>query len=115
MKQILFSQSHTANDNVYAKDISSKHASKNYRRRGIKDDAANAVLIHGDLTAYRGNGVTLYQISSQKIRAIGGRTPEGVPTDHLKNLCLLVSNDNTVVTAIHPRKGRYKIGRTVEE
>jgi hypothetical protein len=103
-----------ANDNANSKDIFSKHAMKNCQRRGIKGEAADAVLIHGDLVADRGNGVTLIQVSNPKLRQLGARTPEGVQTDRLKNLCLLIANDNTMVTAIRPRRGRYKIGRKVE-
>lgn len=114
MKQTQDLISHPANDNINVRDDSSKHASKNYRRRGIQNDAANAVLIHGDITSYRGNGVTLFQISKKKLRTMGGRTPEGVQTDRLRNLFLLVSNDNIVVTALRPRRGKYKAGRKVE-
>lgn len=103
-----------ANDNAFVNQITSNHASKNFRRRGVENATAQAVLVHGDLFSYRGKGVTLIQISKKKILALGGKTPEGIQTDRLKNLCLLVSNDNNIVTAIRPRKGRYKIGRSVE-
>jgi len=114
MKRIVSTANIPANDNVKARVISSKHATKNCQRRGVKGDAADAVLLHGDLIADRGNGVTLIQLSNRKLCAMGGRTPEGVQTDRLKNLCLLVSSDNTVVTVIRPRQGRYKIDRMVE-
>ncbi len=114
MKHTIAHQQTFANDNQKINDNASKHASKNFRRRGVENDTAQAVLAHGDLFSYRGKGVTLIQVSKKKILALGGKTPEGMQTDRLKNLCLLVSNDNTIVTAIRPRKGRYKIGRSVE-
>ncbi|OEJ63863.1 hypothetical protein [Magnetovibrio blakemorei] len=114
MKNSKFIAAFPANDNIDIRCASSKHASKNYRRRGVVDDAVQAILIHGDLVACRGGGVTLIQISKKKLREMGGGTPEGVQTDRLKNLCLLVANDNTIVTAVHPSKGKYKIGRRVE-
>jgi hypothetical protein len=114
MKHTISQPQDFANDNFEVNENTSKHASKNFRRRGIENATAQAVLIHGDLFSYRGKGVTLVQISKKKILALGGKTPEGIQTDRLKNLCLLVSNDNTIVTAIRPRKGRYKVGRSVE-
>jgi hypothetical protein len=93
--------------------ISSKHAKKNYQRRGVKNEAANAVYAHADICINRGRGMMMLKISKAKLQIMGGKTPEGVSTDRLKNLCLLVANDNTIVTVIRPRKGKYKVGRTV--
>lgn len=114
MENLEFVSVFPANGNIDIRCASSTHASKNYQRRGVVDDAVQAILVYGDLIAYRGGGVTLIQISKKKLQKMGGRTPDGVQTDRLKNLCLLVSNDNMIVTAIHPRKGKYKIGRKVE-
>ena len=103
-----------ANDNFDVRQKSSKHASKNYQRRGIKDEYTDAVMLHADFFANRGGGLTLWQISKKKLRRMGGQTPEGVQTDRLRNLVLLVANDNTIVTAIRPSKGKYKLRRTLE-
>jgi hypothetical protein len=43
---------------------------------------------------------------------MGNKTPEGVDVDRLKNTCLLLAVDNTVITAIHPRRGKYRRKKT---
>ena len=113
MKQTKNKYAFHANDNFDVRQKSSKHASMNYQRRGVKDETIEAVMLHADLFTNRGGGKTLWQISKKKLRRMGGQTPEGVQTDRLRNLVLLVANDNTIVTAIRPRKGKYKVGRTV--
>jgi hypothetical protein len=100
------------NDNFDFDQTHSQHAAVNFRRRGIKNEEANAVYTHADIEVERGGGVVMLKISRKALLKLGGRTPEGVQTDRLKNLCLLVANDNTCVTGIKPRDGKYKIGRS---
>lgn len=103
-----------ANDNGPTAPRLSDHASQNCRRRGVKGVALDAIWRHADMVAPRGDGVMLYQISRRTLAAMGARTPEGVPTDQLRNLAALVSNDNTMLTVVKPRQMHYKHDRKVE-
>ncbi len=101
-----------ANDNFALDQNYSQHAEMNFRRRGIKNEEANAVYTHADIEVDRGGGVVMLKISRNTLLKFGGTTPEGVQTDRLKNLCILMANDNTCVTGIKPRDGKYKVGRS---
>lgn len=90
----------------------SKHATIRCQQRGLRPQDIRAISRHADICIPRGNGVELVRISKSKLSKMGKKTPEGVTVDRLKNTCLLLAVDNTVITAIHPRRGKYKRGRT---
>jgi hypothetical protein len=91
----------------------SRHAAIRCQQKGVRALDLLAVSRHADICIPRGNGVELVRISKTKLQKMGNRTPEGVATDRLRNTCLLLSEDYTVITVIHPRRGRYKRGKTV--
>ncbi len=90
----------------------SKHATARCQQRGLRPQDVMAIGRHADICIPRGNGVELVRISRTKLSKMGNRTPEGVSVERLKNTCLLLAVDNTVITAIHPRRGKYRRGRT---
>jgi hypothetical protein len=90
----------------------SKHAAIRCQQRGLRPQDIKAISRHADICIPRGNGVELVRISKIKLSKMGNRTPEGVAVDRLKNTCLLLAVDNTVITVIHPKKGKYRRGRT---
>jgi hypothetical protein len=89
----------------------SKHASIRCQQRGLRPQDVRAITLHSDISIPRGSGVELVRISKTKLSRMGNRTPEGVAVDRLKNTCLLLAVDNTVITAIHLRRGKYRRGK----
>lgn len=90
----------------------SKHAAIRCQQRGLRPQDIRAISGHADICIPRGNGVELVRISKSKLNKMGNKTPEGVDVDRLKNTCLLLAVDNTVITAIHPRRGKYRREKT---
>ncbi len=86
----------------------SEHAAVRCQQRGLRPQDLKTISRHADVFIPRGNGAELVRISKTKLGKMGNRTPEGVAVDRLKNTCLLLSIDNTIITVIHPRKGKYK-------
>jgi hypothetical protein len=78
------------------------------RHRGMTNALLEAVINYGDRWVRRGRGVEAIWISDEKIRTLGPVTPEGVDVDRLKNLYVLVANDETVVTVVRSRKRIYR-------
>lgn len=85
----------------------SKHATIRCQQRGLRPQDLRAISKHADICIPRGNGVELVRISKSKLSRMGNKTPEGVAVDRLRNTCLLLAVDNTVITAIHPGRGKY--------
>lgn len=73
-----------------------RHAQNRMRQRGVTNNTLEAVLIHSDKKRYRGDGKWGLFVSKKKIRGMGPRTPEGVDTDRLKNIVVLVSKDSLI-------------------
>jgi len=76
----------------------SRHASERARQRGATQAQINAVVRYADQCIRRSGNVELIWISADALAYLGPRTPEGVDVDRLGTLCLLLANDETVVT-----------------
>jgi hypothetical protein len=86
--------------------ILSRHAAVRAQQRGIPPAQLSAVLTHGDREIHRGSRCCAIFISKETLRQLGPVTPEGVPTDRLKGLTVLQSDDQTCVTAFRSERGK---------
>jgi hypothetical protein len=59
---------------------------------------------HFDMERYRGDGYTVIWISRKKLDRFGPTTPEGVSTDRLHGLFVLLSPDQVLVTVFRNRR-----------
>lgn len=82
----------------------SRHASERARQRGATQAQINAVVLYADQCTCRGGKAELIWISEEALAGLGPRTPEGVDVDRLRTLCLLVANDETVITLYRAAK-----------
>jgi hypothetical protein len=92
--------------------ILSHHAAVRAQQRGISPAQLSAVLTHGDREIRRGGRCYAIFISKETLQRLGPRTPEGVPTDRLKGLTVLHSDDETCVTAFRSERGKAYRRRT---
>jgi hypothetical protein len=86
--------------------VCSYHARIRAKQRGITDDQIDAVVRYADREAHRGNGCASIWISRQELQRLGPKTPEGTPTDRLRGLTVLESNDQTCVTVFRNRRSK---------
>lgn len=85
-------------------NLLSKHAHKRASQRGINIAQIDAVLNYADRVAHRGGGTQYIWISRPMIRRLGPKTPEGIDTDRLRNVHILIASDGTVVTVLRTCK-----------
>jgi uncharacterized protein YcbX len=81
----------------------SRHAAERMYQRGATERQIAAVMRHADRSARRGNGTEIIWMSSKALARLGPRTPEGVDVDRVRNLRVLVADDETVVTIVKSR------------
>jgi hypothetical protein len=86
--------------------IFSCHATVRAQQRGISNAQRSAVATHGDMEIHRGSDCYAIWISKETLRRLGGMTPEGVPTDRLKGLTIVQSEDSTLVTTFRSDCGK---------
>jgi hypothetical protein len=86
--------------------ILSHHAAVRAEQRGISPAHLSAVFTYGDREIRRGGRCYAIFISRETLGSLGPRTPEGVPTDRLKGLMVLQSDDETCVTAFRSERGK---------
>jgi hypothetical protein len=86
--------------------IMSRHAAIRAQQRGITTAQLSAVFIHADREIRRGNSCYAIWVSKETLQQLGPITPEGVPTDKLKTLTVLQSEDETCVTAFRSQRGK---------
>src|SRR3954466_5559493 len=86
--------------------IISRHATARAQQRGISPAQVFAVATHGDMETPRGGDCYAVWISKKTLRRLGPLTPEGVPTDRLKGLTILQSDDDTLVTTFRSERGK---------
>lgn len=67
-----------------------RHSEIRCQQRGVPDKVLTAHLNNADLEIPRGSGCTLLMMSKIRISELGPRTPEGVSTDRLGNLGVLM-------------------------
>ena len=79
--------------------VCSRHATIRAQQRGITHEQIDAVARYADKEALRGDGCLAIWISKKELRRLGPCTPEGVSTDRLRGLTILVGEDRTCVTA----------------
>ncbi|OAF12384.1 hypothetical protein AYJ54_06010 [Bradyrhizobium centrolobii] len=79
--------------------ILSRHATIRAQQRGISPAQLLAMESYGDREIRRGGDCYAISISKETLRRLGPMTPEGIPTDRLKGLTLVQSEDGTLVTA----------------
>mgnify|MGYP001257184411 CR=1 FL=1 len=84
----------------------SSHGQVRCQQRGARKADLQAIFKHADQSFPRGSGAKAISITNKKLKRMGGRTPEGVQTDRLRNLTILVSEDHTVITIL--RAGNCK-------
>lgn len=84
----------------------SRHASGRARQRGVTEAQVGAVIKYADQCVERGRGTELIWASPRALASLGPKTPEGVDVNRLKNLYVLVTSDEIVVTVYRAAKGR---------
>lgn len=82
----------------------SLHARTRNQQRGITVGQIEAVEKYADRAARRGRGTASLWISRRKLRQFGPTTPEGISTDRLHGLIVLLGADRTCVTAFRNRR-----------
>lgn len=84
--------------------FSSRHSLARARQRGITSPQIDAVERHADIERRRGGRCIAIWISKKKLQHFGPATPEGVSTDRLHGLVVLLSEDQVRVTVIRNRR-----------
>jgi hypothetical protein len=69
--------------------------------RGMRDEFSR-----GREEIRRGGDCYAIWISKKTLRRLGPLTPEGVPTDRLKDLTILQGDDDTLVTTFRSERGK---------
>ena len=86
-----------------------KHASNRCQHRGFNNARLFAVIKYADRKVHRGRNLQAIWISASRIRQLGPRTPEGVSTDRLKDVCVLrVRGSGEIVTIFRSPKNKYR-------
>lgn len=86
----------------------SRHASARARQRGIRETHVLAVLKYGDRITRRGSDTEAVWLSKAALASLGHQTPEGVGVDRLRNLYVLVSADETIITVVRTQGSTYR-------
>ena len=86
----------------------SKHARIRCQQRGIRELDIEVIYKYADICIPRRNGAELIQISNKKLREIRAHGGEGVTVDHLRNIGLIINDNDYVITVMHLKKGRYR-------
>lgn len=86
-----------------ARILFSRHATTRAQQRGIASAQVDAVMRYFDMERYRGDGRTAIWISPKELDRLGPTTPEGVSTDKLNGLFVLLSPDQVCVTVFRNR------------
>ncbi len=82
-----------------------RHAVIRAQQRGITQAQIDAVLKNADRETPRGTGCAAIWISRRELQRIGPKTPEGIPTDRLRGLIILQSDNETSITAFRNQRG----------
>jgi Domain of unknown function (DUF4258) len=90
-------------------ELLSKHAGARARQRGIDFAQIEAVLSYADRIAHRGGGTEYIWISKSMLNRLGAKTPEGVDTDRLKNVHVLIGSDGGIITVLRAHGRRCRI------
>jgi hypothetical protein len=86
-----------------ARILFSRHATTRAQQRGIAFTHVDAVIRYFDMERFRGDGCTAIWISRKELDRLGPTTPEGVSTDKLQGLFVLLSPDQAAVTVFRNR------------
>jgi hypothetical protein len=84
----------------------SRHAMVRARQRGVLPAQVSALLAHGDMEVRRGGRCYAIWISKRALRQLGPMTPEGIPTDRLRGLTIVQSDDEGSVTIFRSVRGK---------
>jgi hypothetical protein len=86
----------------------SLHACRRAQQRGITTAQLLAVTTYGDMEVHRGGNCYAVWISKRALQRLGPSTPEGVPTDRLKDLTILEGADALVTAFRNARRNTYR-------
>lgn len=86
----------------------SRHACARARQRGLSDACVSAILTYGDRTVRRGAGCEAAWISRPVLARLGPRTPDGIDVSRLRNVYVLASPDEEVITIVRSRRPIYR-------
>jgi hypothetical protein len=75
-----------------------RHATIRAQQRGILPAQLEAIIGYADMEVPRGNGCASIWISSEELRRLGPKTPEGISTDRLRGVTVLQSGDQACIT-----------------
>ena len=77
----------------------SVHAKIRCQQRGMRNDVIDSILANADSFRCRGRGIEANWISEAGLKKMGPYTPEGASTDRCRNVVVLVSSEDRIVTA----------------
>lgn len=83
-----------------------KHSIIRAQQRGVRPELIHAVGKYADRKVWRGSGCVSIWISKAKLKRLGPNTPEGISTDRLKGLIVLLSHDQACVTVIRNQRAK---------
>lgn len=82
----------------------SRHSAIRARQRGIACAQIEAVERYADVETPRGGGCVSIWISRKMLQELGPSTPEGIATDRLQGLIVLVGNNQACVTVLRSQR-----------
>ncbi len=84
------------------------HARVRSQQRGIRHDAIGAVIKYSDKSERRGRHCWVHWVSRRRLGELGSHTPEGVSTERLDGLHVLVGESDIVTVFRRPGKSSYR-------